>query len=364
AIVELQSMSGEDRFNPQGFYNIANAQARLGDGEGAIKSYRKAIDQRKGRYSRASNNLGVVLMRLGRWDEAYEALMSALRQESFRYPEASYNLGRLYAARGEGDLAIREWRRAVTVDPEHAAATKALASAGSAETITVAARPSRSLSSNAPGGDASSRSGQPVVGTEIRATDNARPTSEKQTSLRPMPAGKGSFTVDPETYTFLQRGRAARDRGLNDAAVENYRRVITRMGGYFPPANLELSYVLIALKRNGEAAASLLPVTIRDGQRFPISYYHLARLHELGGELKLAEDYYRRAAESYGENNSQFLLDLTRVREKQGNLSGALASLEQYVSFVQRQGQKPEWSDQRLADLRLKVAASPTQPKQ
>ncbi|MCM3900213.1 MAG: tetratricopeptide repeat protein, partial [Pyrinomonadaceae bacterium] len=111
AIAELKMMSEEERFDPQGFYNIANAQVRLGDSEGAIRSYRKAIEQRKGHYSRASNNLGVVLLRSGQWDEAYEALMSALRQESFRYAEASFNLGRLYAARGENDLAVREWRR-------------------------------------------------------------------------------------------------------------------------------------------------------------------------------------------------------------------------------------------------------------
>ena len=53
------------------------------------------------------------MLRQGRWDEAYEAFISALKLENFRYAEASYNLGRLYAARGQNDLAVREWRRAL-----------------------------------------------------------------------------------------------------------------------------------------------------------------------------------------------------------------------------------------------------------
>ena len=55
-------------FNPIGFYNLGNAYAHRGDNEAAIAAYRKAIEQRHGHYSRALNNLGVVLLRLDRWD--------------------------------------------------------------------------------------------------------------------------------------------------------------------------------------------------------------------------------------------------------------------------------------------------------
>ncbi len=58
----------------------------------------------------------------------------------------------------------------------------------------------------------------------------------------------------------------------------------------------------------------------------------------------------------------QFILDVGRVREKQGNLAGALMSLEQYITGMERQGQKPEWSDDRLTALRQKLAASPPKP--
>lgn len=338
ALSKLNSMSQEDRFDPPHFYNIANAMARLNATDPAIKTYRKAIEQRKGHYSRASNNLGVVLLRQGFWDEAYEALVSALRQESFRYAEASYNLGRLYAARGENDLAIREWQRAIAVDPDHTAARSALAGAGSGQNITVAANrtPSRVPISGAP----SSR------------------TRSSGSQSRAALTNPSTLSVDAETYTFLQRGRSARERGRNEEAVTNYGRVISRMGGYFSAANLELSYSLMALKRNDEAIATLLPVTQRDGARFPISYYHLARLYELRGDLPRAEEGYGRASESYRGNNTQFLLDLSRVREKRGDLTGALAALEQYIKGEEQRGQKPDWSDERLATLREKLRAS------
>jgi tetratricopeptide (TPR) repeat protein len=85
AIDELRAWSRAERLDPIGFYNLGNALARLGDTDTAIEAYRKAIKQRHGNYTRALNNLGVVLLRQGRWDEAQEALLSALRLENFRY---------------------------------------------------------------------------------------------------------------------------------------------------------------------------------------------------------------------------------------------------------------------------------------
>ena len=72
ALQELQLVANSGVFDPIAFYNLGNAFARLGESEAAIAAYRKAIDQRKGQYSRAYNNLGVVFLRLGRWDEAAE----------------------------------------------------------------------------------------------------------------------------------------------------------------------------------------------------------------------------------------------------------------------------------------------------
>jgi len=303
-------------FDPIGLYNLGNEYARRGDNEAAITAYRKAIEQRNGHYSRALNNLGVVLLRVGRWDEAQEALTSALQLENFRYAEASYNLGRVYAARGQNDLASREWRRALAINPQHDAAKQALANVGNEERIVV-----------------------------TTASPVKKPVATAKTSA---PA---SLQLDQASFDFLQAARSAAERGKMTEAVENFRRVLSREGGYFAPANLELSYALLRLNRYDEARANLLEVSKRDGARYPISYFHLARLYERTGELKLAEAAFAQVAPT----NNQFLLDLSRVREKLGDYKGSLEAMELYLKLMQEQGQKPAWSDERLAELRTKA---------
>lgn len=326
ALAELNAIAKSDSFDPTGFYNLGNAFARLGDSEAAMTAYKTAIEQRNGKYSRAFNNLGVLLLRAGRWDEAHDALLSALKLENFRYAEASYNLGRVYSARGQNDLAAREWRRALTVDPEHDAAKQALARGSSEGRIVVeVAKPVRKAETNA---------------------------VAKNTSTLAGPTLK----LDQVSFNYLQRARDASERGKMLEAVENFRRLLSRQNGYFPPANLELSYVLLNLKRYDEAIGNLVDVSRRDGARYPISYYHLARLYELKGDLKLAEAALSQVVNTYLPANGQFLLDLSRVREKLGDYKGSLEAMERYLKVVQEQGEKPTWSDERLAELRTKAA--------
>ena len=328
ALAELNAIAKSDSFDPIGFYNLGNAFARLGDSEAAMTAYRTAIEQRKGNYSRAYNNLGVLLLRAGRWDEAHDALLSALKLENFRYAEASYNLGRVYAARGQNDLAAREWRRALLVDPRHDAAKLALARGSVEGTIVV-----------------ESASAKPVRKAEVNSVE------------RKAPAGTGpTLALDRVSFDFLQRARNASERGKMLEAVENFRRVLSRNNGYFPPANLELSYALLSLKRYDEAIANLVDVSRRDGARYPISYYHLARLYELKGELRLAEAALTQAVNTNLPANGQFLLDLSRVREKLGDFKGSLEAMERYLKVIQEQGEKPVWSDERLAELRTKAS--------
>ena len=331
ALAELHAVTGSDVFDPQVFYNTGNALARLGDTGEAVNAYRKAIEQRKGRYSRASNNLGVVLLRVGRWDEAQEAFLSALRVEGFRYAEASYNLGRLYAARGQMDLAVREWRRALAVDPQHSAAAQSLARAGFEGRITVEQTPP-----------------VPSGGSSVSGERQPQKSSSLRNSNRPL-------TLDSTTFGLLQTARTASDRGNKTEAIDAYQRVIARQNGYFAPANLELGYLLIGLKRNDEAMSALLPVVNREGARYPISYYHVARIYELKGDLKPAEDAFAQAVAAYGNENAQFLLDLSRIREKQGNFKGALEAMEQYVALVKKDGRDLAWSAERVAVLRQKA---------
>ena len=328
ALAELKLIADSNSFDPSGFYNLGNSYARLGETEAAISAYNVAIEQRKGRYSRAYNNLGVVLLRAGRWDDAYDALLSALKVENFRYAEASYNLGRVYSARGQKDLAAREWRRALVVDPQHDAAAYSLSRVGNEDRI--------------------------VVSQPARAAAESKTATVKVVEEKSAPAAASaskSLALDQSSFDFMQRARNAAERGKMTEAVDNFRRVLNRQDGYFPPANLELSYALLSLKRYDEALPHLREVSQRDGARYPISYFHLARVYELKGELKLAEAAFVQAA----PNNSQFLLDVSRVREKLGDFKGALAAVEQYLKLVSDQGDKPAWSDERIAELRRKA---------
>ena len=185
---------------------------------------------------------------------------------------------------------------------------------------------------------------KPVRKSEANAVERKAPV-----------AGGPILTLDRVSFDLLQRARNASERGKTLEAVENFRRLLSRQNGYFPPANLELSYALLSLKRYDDAIVNLVDVSRRDGARYPISYYHLARLYELKGDLKLAEGALIQA-NSYMPTNGQFLLDLSRVREKLGDFKGSLEAMERYLTVVQDQGDKPAWSDERLAELRTKAS--------
>jgi tetratricopeptide (TPR) repeat protein len=393
AVNELRVMSRAERLDPIGFYNIGNALARLGDTDTAIDAYRKAINQRHGNYARAHNNLGVMFLRQGRWDEAQEAFTSALRLEKFRYAEASYNLGRVYSSLGEADLAIREWSRALAVEPAHVDAAISLARAyaedGSPErglevldgfvarrgpSVELAAARREILFGSDAGTGATppafAATGANITGPAGTTSSNKTLTSVKtpespapKTSSEKSSGGKRataatslrSLTVNRESYDLLQRARAAREGGRYEDAVKFYQRVLSREGGFFPPANLELSFVLNQLKRHEEAAETLSVIAKREGTRYPITYFYLGRQYESLGRLGLAAEAFERAAALYGDTNPQFYLDLSRVREKEGNARAALDAMESYVRISQTLGRVPDWSDERLAQLREKA---------
>ena len=393
ALSELRLMVHEDRYDPAFFFNTGNALARLGDSNAAADAYRKAVSQRKGNYARALNNLGVVLTRQGRWDEAYDALNAALTQENFTYAEASYNLGRLHMLRGATNLAIREWTRTLRLAPSHVEATAALALAyaqdgdekrGLAVLEKFTARAAQiggtvpreiayardeinsGVEREAPGGDGAfaPNTPAPVVGTTGAkpATRVVAPAASSAPAARPAAPAR-SFSVDPVTYAMLRSARDAGDEGKYEEAVKRYRGVLSRNGGYLPPANLELGLALINLKRNDEAIAALTPVAERNGARYPVVHYHLARLYEQQNQLELSARHFARAAALYADSAPQMLLDLSRVREKSGDAGGALSAMESFVTSIGRQGSIPDWATERLNALREKAKGATPQAK-
>jgi tetratricopeptide (TPR) repeat protein len=394
AVALLRSMLAEERFDPAFFYNTGNALARMGESESAVEAYRKAVAQRRGNYARAQHNLGVVLTRLGRWEEAEEALTAALKLESFTYAEASYSLGRLHALRGESGLAMTEWARTLKLKPDHADAAVALArllaeGGDTQQALAVLDALNERLSrrgleapreiavargeivaasnvvedSNArvvvvgraddKGADSKESEGDAVIVKAKAAGDSdasAVLRNARAASTKPLVANAASLDL-------LRRARAAREGGRDAEAVALYRRAVESNGGYFAPANLEMGYTLASLRRNEEAAASVLSVIRREGTRFPIAFYHVARFYEHMNRFAEAEEAFARAAELMGDRSPQFYVDLSRVRERAGNLAGALAAAEEYVRLSARNGSAPDWARARVEQLKKKTAA-------
>jgi tetratricopeptide (TPR) repeat protein len=408
AVALLRSMLAEERFDPAFFYNTGNALARMGESEAAVEAYRKAVAQRRGHYARAQHNLGVVLTRLGRWEEAEESLTAALKLESFTYAEASYSLGRLHALRGESGLAMTEWTRTLRLKPEHTDAAVSLArllaeGGDTSQALSVLDALSERLGRRgveAPREIAIARgeivAAANVLAEEARAGDNghaggvsvalkesdgesvlvksksdgdvesttavvakSKPIADADARVvlrNARAASTKPLIANGSALDFLRRARAAREGGRNDEALTLYRRAVESNGGYFAPANLELAYTLAGLRRNEEAVAGVLAVIRREGTRFPIAFYHVARFYEHMNRLAEAEEAFARAAELMGDRSPQFYIDLSRVREREGNYAGALAAAAEYVRLSSREGHVPDWARTRVEQLKKKSA--------
>jgi tetratricopeptide (TPR) repeat protein len=392
----LRTVSADERFDPQFFYNAGNALARLGESEAAADAYRKAVAQRRGNYARAQHNLGVVLTRLGRWEEAEELLRTALRLESNTYAEASYSLGRLHALRGESGLAAAEWARTLRLKPDHADAAAALArslaeggdaaqalavldsfaagaqrrGAALAREITVArgeivAAANVAAVRRASGGEGPARADAAAGGADADADARASALPDSTAILRAARAPRGGgaqLVVDRQSFTLLNGARAARADERNEEAATLYRRAIREGGGYLAPANVELGLTLFSLRRNEEAAATLLAVVRKDGARYPLVFYHLGRIYEHLGRLGEAGEAFARAAELAGEESPQFYVDLSRVREREGREAEALSAAEAYVRLMGRSGAAPDWARERVESLRKKAGPEASPP--
>jgi tetratricopeptide (TPR) repeat protein len=381
ALSELRLMIHEDRYDPAFFFNTGNALARLGDANAAADAYRKAVAQRRGNYARALNNLGVVLTRQGRWDEAHDALSAALAQENLLYAEASYNLGRLHLLRGETGMALREWSRTLRLQPDHADAAAALARAlaeegdekrAAAVLENFTARAART-GATVPRQIAYAREAiaaardnredsRAASAPDARAPGPAAPGANNAAAARAPGASARGYELDASAHGVFQWGREAAERGQHEEAARQYRRVLKQSGGYFAPANIELGLALLNLDRWYDAMEVLQPVADRDGARFPVAHYHLARLYERLGRNEDAAAQFARAAQLYGDSNPQMLVDLSRVREKSGDARGALAAIEAYSVAIAKQGSVPGWVVERADALRMKLRAAPARP--
>ncbi|HEY9282377.1 MAG TPA: tetratricopeptide repeat protein, partial [Pyrinomonadaceae bacterium] len=180
-------------------------------------------------------------------------------------------------------------------------------------------------------------------------------------SAAPRATAARRFELDASAHNLFLSAREAGGRGDYEEAARQYRRVL-KQSGYFAPANLELGLALSNLSRWYDAIGALQPVAERDSARFPVAHYHLARLYEKLGRHATAADHFARAAELYGDENPQMLVDLSRVRERLGDTRGALDAIEAYSVAIGKQGSVPGWVVERADALRMRLRAAPAKP--
>jgi tetratricopeptide (TPR) repeat protein len=113
----LQKESGA---GPAGYNNLANALAKQGNVEEAIRAAEQALKLHPD-YEIAHYNLGNLYMRLGRLDLAQGHFEEALRL-SPNYADAHSNYGQLLAERGDLTAGIEHFHKAIALNPSVARA--------------------------------------------------------------------------------------------------------------------------------------------------------------------------------------------------------------------------------------------------
>lgn len=121
AIAEYSKVSARDTaVYPRAIYNIGVCYYELWQTETAISFYKRAIELKRGHYSRASYALGIALEDQGRFMEAKEAY----RQARDHFAPAIYKLGLLEATAGEFTKAANLFRDAASRKGLHVPASR------------------------------------------------------------------------------------------------------------------------------------------------------------------------------------------------------------------------------------------------
>lgn len=100
----------------QGYINLIQLYARVGENEKAEDAYRKAVSINPNRAD-CYYNYGVLMFGLRKMPEAEQAMRKALQINPY-YAEAHDNLGYLLAIRGQLDEALDQYRKAVEERPD------------------------------------------------------------------------------------------------------------------------------------------------------------------------------------------------------------------------------------------------------
>ncbi|HEX8559795.1 MAG TPA: serine/threonine-protein kinase [Pyrinomonadaceae bacterium] len=107
---------------PEAHNRLGRALMRKGQFRAAADSFRKAVEQRGGRYPTAQYNLGFALQQQGEREQAVEAYMGAQESNDGHYPDALYQVAVIRYEQGRWDEAAQNFQRVIELnggrDPE------------------------------------------------------------------------------------------------------------------------------------------------------------------------------------------------------------------------------------------------------
>jgi len=116
AIREYRKALDEDPNYASAHYNMARALVHRRDIDGAIRHYQRAIDLNPG-YVGAFVNLGTLLGELGRRTDALECFRRAIAIDPELY-ESQFNYANILRHMGEPEAALRHYRAALRIEPD------------------------------------------------------------------------------------------------------------------------------------------------------------------------------------------------------------------------------------------------------
>ncbi|HSB18055.1 MAG TPA: tetratricopeptide repeat protein [Bryobacteraceae bacterium] len=291
--VAARAYAHAQRLDPEAFdwvYLSAVLLTQQGDFDGAVKSFRKALELRPGDLA-AELRLGQSLSSTGNWDEA-GTLYRKIVEAHPDCPQAWYGLGRVQAAKGEHEAAAQSYSKACDVFPPYGAAHFALA--GELRKL-----------------------GKSTEAEEHAAAYLKDPSAEP-------PLHDASLQrvreLNQGVHTHLQRGGAFEKEGKLEDAIREHEAALA-----IDPDNVQVHINLISLYgRTGDEARAKVhfEAATRLSPGRPDAWYNYGVLMSKRKEYREAEGAFRRAVEInpyYAEAHN----NLGALYELQGRLNDA-----------------------------------------
>ncbi|MEQ8223555.1 MAG: tetratricopeptide repeat protein, partial [Candidatus Eremiobacterota bacterium] len=238
---------------------IGNKLSLASDWDGANSEYERAWNMgcRNKELAMKINKIGVEFSSLGRLDEAIENFKKSIiiLPDNFIFHK---NLGTIYQRKGMIKESIKSFEQALSIEGDDIKVMEKLK-------------------------NACHEGGYLINGIKIL---------EKLLKVRP----------DDFNYLFSS-GRMHQDLGKYNIAIEYYRKAIEKKPDWHSPYAW-LAFIYLDQNKYTEGRKNL-EIALKLHPRSPKSLLGMARIHFLGGELNLSEEFYSKAIEIYDEETGK-----------------------------------------------------------